>query len=185
MKFYSEYIPGSRLYGDSLILDGRTSFMDHLNGFNERIALAKLLDSAIKQRLELRQLFAEKDRELRSDINDILKRIRILDEEQPLKPSEMVKNSQTVQKDENSSDSISRTKYSRIDYKKTEKLLVSYIQESNQPVTLRDLVNYLNNSHDIYFTNEYSVINKIFSHIPNIAKTKVGRTLYFSWKDSK
>lgn len=153
--------------------------------FNERKALQLTLQSLLEQRMVLRRQYVDQDRELGSEIKQILNRIREMDFQEGIEGShfdEEVATTAEALPEELTKRIKVRKAHVRYDYLEIARYMESLLREETKPLSLADLCELLKKRHGVEFASPYIGIQKALKHVPHVKVEKDGRKLMFSLK---
>lgn len=152
--------------------------------FNERKALQITLHSLLEQRVVLRRQYVDQDKQLGSEIKEILSRIRELDTEEGFDGSEYAEEAATAAEEMLPGDLIKQMKmrkaHIRHDYVEVAGHIERILRESVKPLSLSELCEVLKHRHNVEFSSSYIGVQKALKHVKQVKVEKDGRKLIFS-----
>lgn len=153
-----------------------------------------LLETLLKQRLELRAEYADREKALSSEIKEVILRVKELDENEGkignLPAEEIPSNSEVAATTEAESDQYTnkeqrhgKREYTHVNYHELKKHVETILKTSNQPIQLSDLIARVEQIHGTLSSTPYITIKKVLKLLSGeITEQKQGRSLYISWK---
>lgn len=151
--------------------------------FEERQALKMYFDTLLKQKLDIRVEYIDKEKQITSEINEVLKRIRELDENgrEPNDPGvSRDLDSSKMLLPTNTEDITPTRKYNKINDEDLAKAVLQILSSSGGPVLFRNLVKALESDYQMKFSNPYLKIKKVMQQQSNIIEEKRGRDLLYT-----
>ncbi|MDC0764129.1 hypothetical protein POF51_25760 [Brevibacillus sp. AG] len=156
--------------------------------FNERKALQMQLESLLKLRFDLRTEFVEREKVIASDINEVIRQVRLLDQTSPSDLNIMNQGlpgdneHPPIIKDE--VEQIRKQNRSRINYQEIESELSLLMFQAPKPVSLKDIQKSVEEKLNIRLSNPYITIKKVAKNLPNVKEVKQGKVLCFYWENN-
>jgi len=156
--------------------------------FNERKALQMHLESLLKLRSDLRVEFAEREKVITSDINEVIRQVRMLDQTSPnefnLMDQGSPRDNQRPSILKNEVDDNGKQNRSRINYQAIESELSKLLLHAPEPVSLKDIQESVEEKLNIRLSNPYITIKKVAKNLPKVKELKRGKVLCFYWENN-
>lgn len=151
--------------------------------FNERKALQMTLQALLEQRMVLRRQYVDQDKQLGSEIKQLLSRIREIDLENGPETSDVVAETAAAV-EEFPMEMLPRLKvrkaHVRHDYEVVAERVKDILRDRMAPLSLGDLCDELKQKHGIEFSSPYIGVQKALRFAPEIKIEKSGRKLMFT-----
>ncbi|CAJ1003299.1 MULTISPECIES: hypothetical protein [Bacillales] len=154
--------------------------------FHERKALQMTLQSLLELRVSLRREYVDRDKELGSEIKQVLHRIRELDEQYGL-PAETQEQEEDLASWQAMPREVldkhvgrPRKAYQHHDYPGIAKDIEAILEEAAGPLTLAELYDKLQQKKGVEWPSPYIIVQKALKHTDRVRVSKEGRKLLFS-----
>lgn len=154
--------------------------------YNERQALQMTLQSLLEQRVSLRKEYLQRDKELGSEIKQLLHRIRQLDEKYGVPSStddrqgETTSGSAVPREIPTKRAGKARKLYQHYDYPGIAREVETILEEASEHMALSELYGELQKRLGVEWPNPYIIIQKALKHSERVIIEKKGRKLVYA-----